>query len=166
MPINESYWTGRAPAVSQAGKVKCCCRRHRKSPAFCRACPVLKSENQPCLLNYLLCSCPNNFWCACATAREPETHDISSCRANCSDDNRASCTEFRTSYPAASDSYSPCYHLLLVSFLQETDFTGVICKKCKSRFPAWESVLSPASLPPLSAGLSAEQQGQLGIQTR
>lgn len=120
---------GRTSVLSHAEKEKSCSRWHRKSPAFFRTSPVLNSENQPCLLNYLPRSCPSDSSCACVAVHEPETHDISSCQANCSDDNWASCTHFCTSYPIASNSYSPCCQLLLVYFLQETDFISVICRK-------------------------------------
>lgn len=77
-------------------------RQRKRKPSskitFHRASSVPRSENQSCLLNNLLHSCPNNFSCACVTAHEPETHDRSSCQANWSDDNGASRTYFHTSH--------------------------------------------------------------------
>lgn len=82
------------------------------------------------LVSWIICSIPVQMTPRVLALQYTSLkHDISSCQANCSDDNWASCTHFSTSYPIASDSYSPCCQLLLVYFLQETDFISVICRK-------------------------------------
>jgi len=110
-----------------------------KSPMFFRASPVLNSENRSCLLNRLLCCCPNDFSCACVTAHEPEHMTPAAARPTALLVAEPALHTLYISYPATSDSYSLCHQLLRACFLQAL---SVQCAR-KQPDPSCRSPASP-----------------------